>query len=83
MVCAASGFNYESLQQEASLLAQKAFEAPAPDAKVDNLDYDAYRKIQFRRERTIWRNEGLGVELQVLPTGWGTIYLTEQTHASR
>ena len=34
------------------------------------LDYDQYRQIRFRKERTIWRGEGLNFELQVLPIGW-------------
>src|SRR6185295_14907186 len=26
--------------------------------------------IRFRKERTVWRGEGLNFELQLLPTGW-------------
>jgi glucan biosynthesis protein len=65
-------FTHELVQRQASELAAKAYEPP-PDhiAKgAENLDYDQYRQIRFRRERTIWRGEGLDFELQVLPIGW-------------
>ena len=67
-----ASFGYQTVQQLAADLAQKSFEAPAADAikGTENLDYDQYRQIRFRRERTIWRGEGLNFELQVLPTGW-------------
>src|SRR5215470_4290351 len=67
-----TSFGYETVQQLAAELAQKSFQAPAADAikGTENLDYDQYRQIRFRRERTIWRGEGLNFELQVLPTGW-------------
>jgi periplasmic glucans biosynthesis protein len=68
----AASFTYASLQQLASALAQKSFEAPSNGSArgTDNIDYDQFRQIRFRRERTIWRGEGLNFELQVLPTGW-------------
>ena len=60
------------VQRLAGELAGKAYAAPpeeAPKGAAD-LDYDQFRQIRFRRERTIWRGEGLNFELQVLPTGW-------------
>ena len=65
-------FSREILQQQAAELAQKAYEAPADALPkgIDNLDYDQFRQIRSRRERTIWRGDGLKFELQVLPTGW-------------
>src|SRR5215813_10701296 len=67
-----TSFGYQTVQQLAAELAQKSFAAPATDAikGTENLDYDQYRQIRFRRERTIWRGEDLNFELQVLPTGW-------------
>lgn len=65
-------FTHETVQRVASELARRAYERP-PDALpkgAEDLDYDQYRQIRFRRERTIWRGEGLNFELQVLPTGW-------------
>jgi periplasmic glucans biosynthesis protein len=65
-------FSQETVQRLAAELAAKPYEAPpAQSVKgIQNLDYDQYRQVRFRRERTIWRGEGLHFELQVLPTGW-------------
>ena len=65
-------FSHEIVQQQAAELAQKAYEAPADALPkgIEDLDYDQFRQIRFRRERTIWRGEGLNFKLQVLPTGW-------------
>src|SRR6185295_9291069 len=64
-------FSHELVQRTASELAKKPYEAPADAAKATkDLDYDQFRQIRFRRERTIWRGESLNFELQVLPTGW-------------
>lgn len=65
-------FSHEVVQRVASELAAAPF-APPPETKlegVEELDYDKYRQIRFRRERTIWRGQGLNFEMQVLPTGW-------------
>lgn len=65
-------FTYETVQQMAGELAGKAYAAPADAIPkgAEDLDYDGYRQIRFRRERTIWRGEGLNFQMQVLPTGW-------------
>ena len=65
-------FKHETVQQLAAELAAKPYEAPKgePSKVLESLDYDQYRQIRFRRERTIWRGENLNFELQVLPTGW-------------
>jgi periplasmic glucans biosynthesis protein len=65
-------FNHEFVKQLAGQLAAKPHVPPSttlPKA-LEGLDYDQYRQIRFRRERTIWRGEGLNFELQVLPAGW-------------
>ena len=69
---AAAPFTYETVQHLASELARKAYEAPsdAQSKGIQDLDYDQYRQVRFRPERTIWRGDGLNFELQVLPTGW-------------
>lgn len=65
-------FTHEVVQRIASQLAAKAHEPPSATlpAGADKLDYDQYRQIRFRRDRTIWRGEDLNFELQVLPRGW-------------
>lgn len=65
-------FTHETVQQRAMQLAAKAHEPPstALPKGIEDLDYDQYRQIRFRRERTIWGGDGLNFKLQVLPTGW-------------
>jgi glucans biosynthesis protein len=65
-------FSHESVVQLASQLAAKPHEPPSSELPqiVEGLDYDEYRQIRFRRDRTLWRGEGLNFELQVLPAGW-------------
>jgi glucans biosynthesis protein len=60
------------VQSAARDLAAKAYVAPqeAVPQGAENVDYDQYRQIRFRRERTIWRGEGSTFELQMLPSGW-------------
>src|SRR5690349_15251468 len=67
---APSTFGFEAVQRLAEGAAKKAYEAPQETLKAEELDYDRYRQIRFRKERTVWRGEGLNFELQLLPTGW-------------
>jgi glucans biosynthesis protein len=67
---AAQSFSQETVPALANELAGKPYVAPEVPKGGENLDYDQYRQIRFRKERTIWRGEGLNYELQVLPTGW-------------
>lgn len=62
----------EIVQTAARDLAAKAYAALQEEVPqgAENLDYDQYRQIRFRRERTIWRAEGSTFELQMLPSGW-------------
>lgn len=34
------------------------------------LSYDGYREIRFRAEKALWRNDDLGFELQLFPSGY-------------
>lgn len=34
------------------------------------LGYDGYRQIRFRAEKALWRNDDLGFELQLFPSGY-------------
>ena len=63
-------FGLETVQHLAEQVAKKPYEAPAEAPKTEEVDYDRYRQIRFRKERTVWRGEGLNFELQLLPTGW-------------
>ena len=66
------GFTFETVRQQAEEVSRAAYKAPAEALPkgAETLDYDQFRQISFKRERTVWRGEGLGFELQVLPTGW-------------
>jgi glucans biosynthesis protein len=66
----AQPFSQELVQTLAHELAGKSYVAPEIPKGVEGLDYDQYRQIRFRKERTIWRGDGLNFELQFLPTGW-------------
>jgi glucans biosynthesis protein len=65
-------FSHEVVTGIARELSGRAYEAPSETLPkgAEALDYDQFRQIRFRRERTIWRDEGLNFQMQVLPTGW-------------
>ena len=69
---AAAPFTHELVQRIALELASKDYAAPKEEVLkgAEELDYDQFRQIRSRRERTIWRGEGLNFEMQVLPNGW-------------
>ena len=66
---AQNGFGFENVAEYAEALADKAFETPAPipDA-LTNLGYDAYRKIRFRPDMAVWRDQSL-FEIQMFHLG--------------
>lgn len=56
----------------AKSLATKTY-VPPPEVLpkgAEALDYDQFRQIRFRKDRTIWRGDGSNFELQALPSGW-------------
>lgn len=60
------------VRELARSLAYRRFRPPAEtqSAALSGLDYDAYREIQFRAEKAVWRNADLGFELQLFPAGY-------------
>ncbi len=65
-------FNFADVRRRAEVLASQPFEA-TNDALPDffkNLDYDQYRDIRFRADKSVWRAEGLPFELQFAPLGF-------------
>ncbi len=65
-------FTHEVVKAEAAALAAKPYKA-TPEALpkgLESLEYDQFRQIRFRKERTIWRGDDLNFELQLLPMGW-------------
>lgn len=65
-------FDAETVSRLAGELAAKPYQAPSEKlpAGFDDLDYDQFRQIRVRSERTLWRGEGLEFEMQILPVGW-------------
>ena len=65
-------FNFADVRRRAEMLASQPFQMPAnnlPDF-LKNLDYDQYRDIRFRAEKSLWRAEGLPFEIQFAPQGF-------------
>lgn len=65
-------FDFDSFSARMQALANQAF-SPAtttiPQA-FENLDYDAYRLIQYRDDASKWASEDLGYRLQAFHLGW-------------
>jgi glucans biosynthesis protein len=68
----AAAFGFDDVAREAQALAQSPWRKPPPlDAKRANLDYDDYRKLRHRPERSLWRAQKLPFQLQFFTTGRG------------
>ena len=67
----AAAFGFDDVAQRAQALAQAPYKAPAftLPAELKALDYDGYRDIRFRPERSLWRDQGLPFELQFFHLG--------------
>ncbi|HEX5789532.1 MAG TPA: glucan biosynthesis protein [Luteolibacter sp.] len=67
----AAEFSVEALKAEVKRLATMPYIAPPeklPDW-IDNLDYDAYQSIKFRKEHALWRGEGGQFEVRLFHPG--------------
>jgi glucans biosynthesis protein len=68
---AKGAFSFQSVVQEAKKLSEKPYKSPkgeVPDRLlVDN--YDQWRNIRFRPDRSLWRKEGLPFTLQFFHPG--------------
>ena len=68
---AAETFAFEKVVKKAEALAARPFENPdgaVPDFLL-NISYDQWRKIRFRPEMSLWRNEKLPFEAQFFHPG--------------
>ncbi|MGO4891086.1 glucan biosynthesis protein [Flavobacterium sp. W21_SRS_FM6] len=65
-------FNRQWLEEKAKELAAKEFVEPklAPDSPLNNLNYDDYRKIQFQRGASVWKNEDRNFRLSPMHPGF-------------
>jgi glucans biosynthesis protein len=61
-----SDFSEATVPDIARALARRAHRrrAPALPRSLDALDYDGYRRIRYRADRAIWKDQGLGFQLQ-------------------
>jgi glucans biosynthesis protein len=68
----AAGFGFDDVASEAQSLAQSPWRRPPPlDAKRASLEYDDYRKLRHRPDRSLWRAQKLPFQLQFFTTGRG------------
>lgn len=62
----------DPVRERARALAARPYEPPPTTLPpgLAALDYDAYREVQFRSDRAIWRDAGLPFQLQFFHRGW-------------
>jgi glucans biosynthesis protein len=65
-------FNFASVVRLAAALAAGPFQPDRPDLPpaLANLNYDQYRDVRFRRERSLWRAENLPFQVEFFPRGF-------------
>jgi glucans biosynthesis protein len=68
---AAAAFGFEDVSRRAAEMAKKPWEPPRAElpAVLRKLDYDQYRDIRFRNERSLWRAEKLPFEVAFFHRG--------------
>jgi glucans biosynthesis protein len=66
--------NLDYVAQRALERAEKPFRSPRADLpkvlRQDNLDYDKYREIRFRRDRALWTADGLPFRIEFFHPGY-------------
>jgi glucans biosynthesis protein len=81
LLAACAGFAAESVEVNLDYVAQRAlerarspFHSPRADLprvlRQDNLDYDKYREIRFRRDRALWAAENLPFRVEFFHPGY-------------
>ena len=66
----AAAFGFDDVSAEAQTLAQSPWRKPPPlDARRANLEYDEYRKLRHRPDRSLWRSQKLPFQMQFFTTG--------------
>jgi glucans biosynthesis protein len=68
----AGGFTFASVVRRAGELAAEAYTPDRPELPhyFADLDYDKYRDIRFRRDQSLWGEEGLPFRVQFFPRGF-------------
>lgn len=82
----AAEINFEYVARQAEERARKPFHSPRADLpdvlKQDNLNYDKYREIRFRREMALWTAEDLPFRVEFFHPGYlyqEPVHVTEFT----
>lgn len=67
-----NNFSFDALSAAMRNRAEQPYEAPPSDLPqaIQDLDYDAYRRILYRRDQTVWANEPLNFHLQAYFPGF-------------
>lgn len=67
-----NNFSFDALSEAMRNRAAQAYVEPANDLPqpIQDLDYDGYRRILFRRERTVWANDPFNFHLQAYFPGF-------------
>ncbi|MEJ2327525.1 MAG: glucan biosynthesis protein G [Chromatiaceae bacterium] len=65
-------FNFATVVRLAAALASGPFEPDRPELPpaLASLDYDQYRDVRFRREKSLWRAEDLPFQVELFPRGF-------------
>ncbi len=65
-------FDFDSFSERMKILAANPFQPLAVDipAAFQGLDYDAYRKIEYRADASKWADDPAGYRLQAFHLGW-------------
>lgn len=68
----AASFGGQTVRQRARALADAPFKAPDQTlpGSLKDIDYDKYRTIRFRTDRSLWRGEDLPFEVQFFHPGF-------------
>lgn len=69
---APASFNRAWLVAHAEALARGAYQAPKGDLpdRLQNIDYDTYRTLRFRRDHALWADQKLGFTAQFFHLGF-------------
>src|SRR4030043_147322 len=70
-LAAKSAFSFQSVVQEAKKLSEKPYKSPkgeVPDSLLA-INYDQWRDIRFKPDKSFWRKEGLPFTLQFFHPG--------------
>lgn len=68
----AFAFDFNDIARRAEQMAASSYKKPASNLprSLENLDYDKYRDIRFKPEKSYWRSASLPFELMFFHQGW-------------